>query len=68
MIALAISLAHWLLISIPMSVRPVNSFFPATFEMAAPERHRNPAVHKEHTAQLPIVPSAAYFLPPSFIT
>ena len=28
MIALAISLAHWLLISISMSVRPVNSFFP----------------------------------------
>ena len=29
----AISLAHWLLISISMSVRPVNSFFPPTWAM-----------------------------------
>jgi|UPI0002D567E5 hypothetical protein len=33
MIALPISLAHWLLISISMSVRPVNSFFPPTWAM-----------------------------------
>ena len=33
MIALAISRAHWLLISISMSVRPVSSFLPPTWAM-----------------------------------
>jgi hypothetical protein len=34
MIALAINSAHWLLISISMSVLPVSSFLPPTLEMA----------------------------------
>ena len=35
MIAFAISLAHWLLISISMSVLPVSSILPPTWAMAA---------------------------------
>ena len=34
MTAFAISLAHWLLISISMSVLPVSSFLPPTWAMA----------------------------------
>lgn len=38
MIALAISLAHWLQISISMSVCPVNSFFPPTIVTQGDDR------------------------------
>jgi len=34
MMAFAISRAHWLLISIWMSVRPVSSFLPPTWAIA----------------------------------
>jgi hypothetical protein len=34
MTTLAIRRAHWLLISISMSVRPVSSFFPPTWAIA----------------------------------